>query len=143
VAHIDADIVKPIVQRQFVHNMRYDEDESIKGDAEVVARGATYLAVRETTDTRRLEFLNATSNEVDMGILGVEGRAAILREVAKGLKMPVGDLIPSREKEGILGRKAAAAEAQAAQEPAALNPDGSPKGGEEGNVVSSADSGQP
>jgi len=45
VSHIDNDIVKPIVQRQFVYNMRYDSDESIKGDAEVVARGATYLAV--------------------------------------------------------------------------------------------------
>jgi len=32
VGHIDGDVIKPIVQRQFVYNMRYDEDEAIKGD---------------------------------------------------------------------------------------------------------------
>ncbi len=40
VMHIDNDVIKPIVQRQFVYNMRYDEDESIKGDVEVIAKGA-------------------------------------------------------------------------------------------------------
>ena len=138
VSHIDTDVVKPIVERQFVHNMRYDSDESIKGDAEIVARGATHLAVRETTDTRRLEFLNATSNDHDMQILGMDGRAEILREVAKGLKMPIGDLIPSKEKEGIMVRAAANTPAPATPE----HPDGSAKGGQEGNVVSSQDSGQ-
>lgn len=143
VSHIDSDVVKPIVDRQFIYNMRYDEDESIKGDAEVVSRGATFLAVRETTDTRRLEFLNATANEMDMQILGPEGRAEILHHVAKGLKMPLGNVIPSREKRGVMGRQAAKAEAEAPPEdPSAVNPDGSPKGGQEGNVVSNQDSGQ-
>lgn len=97
VMHIDTDVVKPVIQRQFVYNMRYDEDESIKGDAQVVARGAVNLAVKETTNVRRLEFLNATANEIDMGIMGEKGRAAILREVAKGLQMPTDEVIPSRE----------------------------------------------
>jgi len=139
VSHIDSDIVKPVVQRQFIHNMRYDEDESIKGDVEIVARGATYLAVRETTDTRRLEFLNATGNEHDMQILGLEGRASLLREVAKGLKMPVGDLIPTREKEGVIVRSQQKAAAAA---PAPTDPAGDQKGGQAGNVVSNQDTGQ-
>lgn len=138
ISHIDTDIVKPIVHRQFVYNMRYDEDESIKGDAEIIPRGATYLAVRETTDTRRLEFLNATANEFDMQILGPDGRRSILYETAKGLKMPLGDLVPSREKAGILVRQQQKA---AAQQPAPLDPAGNPKGGEEGNVVSNQDTG--
>jgi hypothetical protein len=98
VMHIDMDIVKPIVERQFVYNMRYDPDDEIKGDLQIIPRGATNLAVRETVNVRRVEFLNATGNEVDMSIIGIDGRAAILREVAKGLQMPVDQIVPSREK---------------------------------------------
>ena len=141
VMHIDMDVVKPIVQRQFVYNMRYDDDESIKGDAEVVARGSINLAVKETVNVRRIEFLQATANEVDAQIIGREGRAAILREVAKGLQMPVDDIVPSRERlayQDKLQAEAMAMEQQAQQQqpaPAALNPDGSPMGGQEGNLV--------
>jgi hypothetical protein len=141
VGHIDADIIKPIVQRQFVYNMRYDEDESIKGDAQVVAKGAINLAVKETVNVRRVEFLNATANEFDMQIIGMEGRAAILREVAKGLQMPVDDIVPSREKAGFQTMVSAKAAAQQQPQATPLQPDGSPKGGQEGNIVSSRVSG--
>lgn len=134
VMHIDSDVVKPIVHRQFVYNMRYDEDESIKGDAEIVARGAVNLAIKETVNVRRIEFLNATANPIDAEILGKDGRAAILREVAKGLQMPTDDIIPSREKTAFAGRIAASQ--QQAQSAQATQPDGSPKGGQDGNVVS-------
>lgn len=134
VMHIDSDVVKPIVHRQFVYNMRYDEDESIKGDAEVLAKGAVNLAVKETVNVRRIEFLNATANQIDAEIIGKEGRAAILREVAKGLQMPVDDIIPSREKTAFTAKIAAAQQAQ--QEAQPTQPDGSPKGGQDGNMVS-------
>ena len=147
VGHIDQDVVKPVVQRQFVYNMRYDEDESIKGDVEVIAKGAINLAVKETTNVRRIEFLNATANPLDAEIMGKDGRAAILREIAKGLQMPVDDIIPSREKAAMLGRVAAQAEAaaSAAQQPekgTPTQPDGSPKGGMDGNTVSNRVSGR-
>jgi len=150
VGHIDGDVIKPIVQRQFVYNMRYDEDESIKGDVQVVARGAVNLAVKETVNVRRIEFLNATANEIDMSIMGRDGRAAILREVAKGLQMPVDELIPSRDKLAYQTRVAAAAEQAQAQQAAqqqpagaALQPDGAPKGGMESNTVMNRSGGQP
>jgi hypothetical protein len=146
VMHIDSDVVKPIVLRQFVYNMRYDEDEAIKGDVVVIAKGAINLAVKETVNIRRIEFLNATANPVDMEIMGKEGRATILREVAKGLQMSAEDVIPSREKSGYQGRiqsRAMAAQAQQqAPAPGAENPDGSPKGGMEANTVQSRASGR-
>jgi hypothetical protein len=147
VGHIDGDVIKPIVQRQFVYNMRYDEDETIKGDAQVLAKGAINLAVKETVNVRRIEFLNATANQVDMEIVGKDGRAAILREIAKGLQMPVDDIIPSREKAGYVARLRSQAEAVAAQQQppqggAPQLPDGSPKGGMEGNTVSNRVSGR-
>ena len=148
VMHIDTDVVKPIVMRQFVYNMRYDEDESIKGDVQVIAKGAINLAVKETVNIRRIEFLNATANPVDLEILGKDGRAAILREIAKGLQMPVDEVIPTREKSGyqaqIQTRATAAAAQQQAQAPESggENPDGSPKGGMEANTVQNRVSGK-
>ena len=146
VMHIDHDVVKPVVQRQFIYNMRYDEDETIKGDAQIVPRGAVNLAVKETTNVRRVEFLNATANEIDMGIIGPEGRAAILREIAKGLQMPVDEVVPSREtlafKKKAVEQQAAAQMAQPGQLPGAQNmdPGGTPAGGM--NIVANQQTGR-
>lgn len=146
VMYIDTDIVKPVVLRQFVYNMRYVEDESIKGDVVVLAKGAINLAVKETVNIRRIEFLNATANPVDMEIIGKDGRAAILREVAKGLQMPVDEVVPSREKSGYQGRvqSRAAAASQQQQAPAGTPelPNGAPKGGMEANTVQNRTSGR-
>jgi len=149
VMHIDSDIVKPIVERQFIYNMRYDPDESIKGDVEVVAKGAINLAVKETVNVRRIEFLNATANPFDIEIIGKDGRAAILREVAKGLQMPVDEVVPSREKSAYDQQQAALAASAVAQmqqaqpsAPAPTDASGAPKGGMEGNTVSSRVSGR-
>lgn len=143
VMHIDTDVTKPVVKRQFVYNMRYDPDESIKGDADIIPRGAINLAVRETVNVRRVEFLNATNNEVDMQIVGIEGRAALLREVAKSLQMPVDDIIPSREKLDYMVRTQQQAQAAAPQQGQAPAP--SPEGGGPGsqtNIVSNQNTGQ-
>lgn len=142
VMHIDSDVMKPIIHRQFVYNMRYDEDESIKGDVDILPKGAINLAVKETVNVRRIEFLNATANEIDMGIVGKEGRAAILREVAKSLQMPVDEIVPSREKGTYLQELSAKKEVEASQAPQSpmksgtpTQPDGAPKGGMDANTV--------
>lgn len=145
VMHIDADIIKPVVARQYVYNMRYVEDESIKGDLQIQPRGAINLAMKEQMNVRRIEFLNATANQIDMEIMGKDGRAAVLREVVKGLQMPADDIIPSREKRGVQARIAAKA-AEVQSKPTAgvatpTQPDGSPKGGMEGNTVMNRASG--
>jgi hypothetical protein len=145
VMHIDHDILHPIVRRQFIYNMRYDPDESIKGDVEIVPKGAVNLAVKETVNVRRVEFLNATANPIDMEIIGPTGRAALLREVAKGLQMPVDDIIPSREKleygQRVASQTAAMAATQPGAAPAPTQPDGSPMGGMEANTVMNRNTG--
>ena len=133
VMHIDKDIVRPVVERQFQHNMRYSAKDDIKGDAQIVAKGAITLATKEGSTARQIEFLNATGNEADMSLIGPEGRASILREVAKGLRLPINDIVPSREAMA-MGETFAQA-AQAAQ-PQQLQPDGSQMGGEVSGGVS-------
>ena len=146
VMHIDTSIIKPVVERQFVYNMRYDADESIKGDVEVVAKGAINLAVKETVNIRRIEFLNATANPFDIEIVGKSGRAALLREVAKGLQMPVDEIVPSVEKVEYQGKMqatmAAADQQMQPGQPAPTNPAGEAKGGMEANMVMNRGSGR-
>jgi len=149
IMHIDFDVIGPIVQAQYNWNMQYVDDPSLKGDCEIIPRGAVTLANREQLNVRRVEFLQATANPIDSKIVGPMGRAAILREVAKGLSMPVDDIVPTNEQLEVrqeLERKAqeqqAAMQAEQAgqaptEAPAEVGPDGNPQGGgDQGNVVS-------
>lgn len=90
-------VVSGFVQRLYNHNMIYDEDVTAKGDFRIVAHGATGLIVKEQLQARRAEFLAATANEFDMGIIGMQGRAYLLHSVAESLQMDTNKLVPSAE----------------------------------------------
>ena len=90
-------VVEMVVKRFYIHNMMYNPDQYIKGDFKVVPRGAMGLLAKEAIQVRRNEFLAATNNPVDMQIVGPEGRAYLLRELAKGLQMDTDKLVPTVE----------------------------------------------
>lgn len=90
-------VVEMIVQRFYVHNMMYNPDPFIKGDFRVVSKGAMGLVQKEQIQVRRNEFLQATNNPTDLQIVGMEGRAYLLRELAKGLNMDTDKIVPSIE----------------------------------------------
>lgn len=97
VANIDLRVLTPLLQRQYAHNMMFHPDNTVKGDAQVVARGAVSLMQLETLQLRRNEFLQATANPLDAQIVGLDGRAEILRETARGLEMDTTKVVPPRE----------------------------------------------
>ena len=144
VMHIDFDVIGPLVTAQYNWNMQYVDDATIKGDCEVIPRGAVTLANREQLNVRRVEFLQATANPLDAQIVGAKGRAAILREVAKGLAMPVDNIVPTDEQIDIQSSMQAAQQQQAAvmaqQTPnpgtETSAPGGAPSGGKGSNTVS-------
>ena len=89
--------ISGVVGRLYVHNMMFDPDNFTKGDFKVVAKGASGLIAKEQLQLRRNEFLTATGNPVDMQIIGMEGRAYLLREVARTLQMDTDKLVPDVE----------------------------------------------
>lgn len=97
VSNIDLNVLRLMLEQLYMHNMLYAEDETVKGDAQVVARGALSLMRLESLQMRRNEFLNATANPLDSQIVGARGRAQVLREVAKGLDMDISKIIPPDE----------------------------------------------
>jgi hypothetical protein len=92
--NIDVAVLAPALERLYYYNMTYTDDPELKGDVHVVARGAASIMAKEAAQVRRTEFLAATANPIDMEIVGIEGRAAILREVAKTLDMEVDRVVP-------------------------------------------------
>ena len=135
-------VVAGVVERFYVHNMIYNPDPFIKGDFKVTPKGAMGLIMKEQIQRRRNEFLTATANPVDLQIVGQEGRAYLLRELAKGLQMDTDKLVKSQEvlKHEAQMQQIAMQQMQqqqmqqqmAAQE---LDPAGNPAGGVDANIV--------
>lgn len=96
IRHIDRGVIRRVIEALWLHNMQYSDDKSIKGDVAVVPRGSSAMLIREQTHQMRAEFLAMTGNEIDMGIIGREGRRDLLEAVAEKLDMP--GLIPSEDK---------------------------------------------
>lgn len=94
ISNIDIGVMTPLLQKLYDHNMQFSDDPDLKGDIQIVARGAASLVVKDAAQLRRNEFLAATANPIDMQIVGVEGRAHILRETAKNLDMDVDKVVP-------------------------------------------------
>jgi hypothetical protein len=99
-------VVTMVVERFYIHNMLFNPDPYIKGDMRVVAKGTSGLIAKEAVQARRNEFLAATANPVDLQIVGMEGRAYLLRELAAGLNMDTDKLVPSPEELKFRAQKA-------------------------------------
>lgn len=151
VKNLDTGIVSPSVKEDWTQIMLFDQDEDIKGDIEVIARASEYLVMLEQLQVRRNEFAAMTNNPIDQAIIGNRGRAAILRELARGLKISATDVVPDDEElmqkeQQAQAKQAAAMAAQNAggmgpgvpgQQPPAqtLNTAGEPMAGQDFNLM--------
>lgn len=114
-ANIDNNIFSPALDRLFFYNMKFSDDDELKGDVSIVAKGASSVAAKEAAQQRRNEFLMTVSaNPVLSGIVGPEGFGAILREMAKTLDMNPDEIVPSPEKMKLMKQALQAAQAQIA-----------------------------
>ena len=118
VASIDQNVIEFAVQDLNVYLALTRPDIVIEGDLSVRARGAVELVQRETLRMRRLEFLQITTNPVDMQLTGLQGRQVILKEIARDLGLPTAQTLPNDAKA-----------LEAAQQAAMAMPPGGPGGG--------------
>jgi hypothetical protein len=108
IAGVDRMIVGS-VSRTTTSIMLHGNNPDVYGDANVVARGASSLIAKEQQQVRRTQFMQATANPVDMQVIGLPGRAEMLREAMRSLEMDP-DIIPSKDE---LQRQLKIAQAQA------------------------------
>ncbi len=96
VSHIDA-MVSSCIERLYDYNMTYAEDESVKLDCRIVARGTTAILQREQRQRQLTQVLAQTNNPTDMQIIGYDGRSVLLREALKALDIEIDDVIPKKD----------------------------------------------
>jgi hypothetical protein len=94
-ATIDRDVVQPLIETLYEMIM-LTIPGVLRGDEQIVVRGVTHAQKREQERLRQLEFLQLTANPIDMQIMGVPGRAAVLRSVAGELGLP-GNVVPDED----------------------------------------------
>lgn len=96
-SNVDNDVIGPALQD--LHNLLLmsNKADEYRGDESVRVRGVNFTAQKETERVRSLEFLQMTGNPIDMGIIGPDGRAEVLREVADALGMDHASIVPDAE----------------------------------------------
>jgi len=124
-ASIDRDVVGPILQELF-NIIMLTQPGMFRGDELIVVKGVNHAVKREQDRMRQLEFLQLTANPIDMQILGVPGRANVLRSVAENLGLEHERTIPEDEE--------IQAQMQAAQQAAQAQAAGQAPGPEEGRA---------
>ena len=98
ISNIDENVIRLAIERLYFYNMRYGDDPDLKGDVNIVARGATSLLVKEQAQMRQNQFLQiALSNPMTQQIVGVEGIAELLRQAAKTLDLNPDNIVPPVE----------------------------------------------
>lgn len=99
IANVDTYVIQRQIDDLYMLNMLDPNvPNEAKGDLVVRARGILSTGLRDKLQALRREFmLMVLENEMLTSILGTEGIASLLREVAKPLEMNV-DFIPSAEK---------------------------------------------
>jgi hypothetical protein len=84
-AGIDTNILEPKLKYLYDMRLLTDTEGLFRGDETIRPRGSMFAAKAEIERTRALEFLQLTGNPIDMQILGPQGRALVLGEVAEHL----------------------------------------------------------
>lgn len=116
---VDIGVIEPMVRDLHIHIMLFDDDESIKGDVKIKARGSDELLIKEQQQIRRMELLQTTANPIDMEIIGLEGRSELLRRAVKSMDIGGDDIVPSDEE---LKQRLMAQAQQQMQQPAPQPP---------------------
>ena len=95
-ANIDEDILTPMITTLYDMVMLTDPGV-LRGDENIIVKGVTNAIQREQDRVRQLEFLNMTANPIDMQLVGMKGRASVLRAVATGLGLDYEDTVADDE----------------------------------------------
>lgn len=92
-ASIDRDVMRPVLEELYDMVM-ITMPGVLRGDESVNVKGVNYAVKREQDRMRQLEFLQITANPIDMGIIGPQGRATVLRSVSQNLGLEHERVIP-------------------------------------------------
>jgi hypothetical protein len=82
ISNIDDDIQIPALSMLIAFNQMYSRDPALRGDANIIAKGALQVISLETQELRRREFLQMAMNPVFNPYFSPSGIAYVLRDLA-------------------------------------------------------------
>src|ERR1035437_10281980 len=97
-ANIDRDVLEQSLLQLFDLLMLTDTSGLLTGEERVSVQGVAVAIQRETLHRHTLEFLRETNNPTDQHIMGLSGRATVLRTVSQTIGMPGDEIVPSEDK---------------------------------------------
>ena len=132
-SQIDFDVLQPLLQA--LHELVLLTGlAEVGGDDTIRVKGVSLAMAREQDRQRQLEFLQMTMNPMDQEIVGVRGRATILRELSESLGIPIelpsdDELQQKEQQQQEMMQQQMAAQAQGSQSPAPGAADNRPNRG--------------
>jgi len=96
-ANVDNDVIEPAVSELYDMVMLTDTTGLLRGDESIEVLGVNVAMQRETQRQRQLEFLQITANPIDMQIMGIPGRANVLRAVSNGIGLEGEEIVPPED----------------------------------------------
>ena len=94
IKNIDDYLTKPLIRSLYDWNMTWNEDELVKSDMRVVAKGSTALIQKEVQSQRLLQFLSLINNPLDAQMVD---REKLLTDIAKSLDIDPEEVIKSQK----------------------------------------------
>ena len=96
-ANIDRDVMEPALLQLADLIMLTDTTGILSGEERISVQGVNVAIQRETLRQRQIEFLSATINPTDQKIVGLKGRAAVLRSVASTIGLDGEEIVPPEQ----------------------------------------------
>lgn len=94
---IDEGVIEPVIQKTYTLVQVTTGTTVLRGDEKIRARGATFAEERETDRMRAIELLQLTANPYDMQIMGMNGRAALLRGATQAFVRTGEEVVPPED----------------------------------------------
>ena len=96
-ANIDRDVFEPALLNLSDLIMLTDTTGLLTGEEKISVQGVNVAVQRETLRQRQIEFLQATNNPTDQHIVGLKGRAAVLRSVSTTIGLDGDEIVPPEQ----------------------------------------------
>ena len=96
-ANIDREVIEPALLQLTDLIMLTDNTGLLNGEEKITVQGVNVAVQKETLRQRQIEFLQATANPIDMKIVGIKGRANVLRSVSTTIGLDGDEIVPPEQ----------------------------------------------
>lgn len=93
-ANVDRDVLEQALLQLFDMVLLTDPTGILSGEEKVTVKGVNVAIQRETLRQRQIEFLGATTNPTDAKLMGLTGRATVLRAVSHTIGIDGAEIVP-------------------------------------------------